>query len=1294
MQLCTISGTVWSFLEGVKNSGSPLPRSVIVSRCVRDTALLSSICQVSRSALALLSVDGSNKPKSAVIAGADRILSFLTATVIELADKGSLNDAQLRILYPFLVEGLKKSTEGSEEGKNGNSKIVFHAGGPTDQWRRSSCMIIAQICRKTKLAKPLLKTLVGSLMSAFVSISGVTSGVSSGTTARGVNSILDAAIEVLTIVAIVAQNQKVAMGPKMLMAIFADISASSNSSIESSSDPSDSSIPAARVGSAYILQCLEIMQKEKGFDTISLFKVLTTTLTAALVTNIAEEMKNDPRYLSPMMASKILAYCITSGLLSDSTIGSILWTILQNNSLLGHIGTGLLKAPAPPTSGRRPRAESFSDDNDGDRKEVLRVLRCVSQRYPSIFDSCVQAAYKAVAASGAGGVEALELEAEKMAVVVDEDDDDDDMQVGLSLADINAEKLAKAALLRQLLSDTFTDAPYRMPSDTGVSLMLSLNNTSPLMRVQALETFAVTLPEECESTPDVKGLAQAASLSLTDYDPVVALAAWNAPVVSRIAFHISPQELLECTMSAYNWWTESMSRVPVRAAKVISMILATLSDKAVSKAICSAITPTVNGNVWLFTSIIKCAIDGISSSGAKEEKNDEGVKVAKKARQLQTHALQCAQLLGAGGIQQMFAGISSAALSEGALPHEIIAASVALSLCGEEVGGVIEMLHTASLSFLSKADDLPVERSFASAYIVFLDDVSKHLASYMAAGQVLATYGLQLCTALSVSLISRYIRISDSKGFKMSEGVITAVKNIIARTKSSSISSDLASHDESTSVSDLVSESSRSLGASEIAARLLLTTLESSNSVVAAMAGLCLGQLYGKNTISVLFRVCMCVQRESNVSADDTRLFSPLRSDGTLSGACGTDFSKSCLQVTARMRSSAVAAIAQYVSVLNLGNNGKTLGAAQSTDLTAAAAVAIGACSDESEMLRSAGLLIAKALSALHPSLKLYPSSSSKFSEDGRKVHTVPMTTVELILLGEYLHGSAAVILGDSQAASAILAKKVFAEPAAGTATGTTTGAVTGVVLLPKKGARSQILFDSLLALATLFGWGNSFICIPIMTAASAAPVDSTWKYVKSLLTQQSGGDANCSRLSSAVMRCLATIHEAKELTQGDVVSCFCELITSADETEKYVRNDVLKVLGEGWAMGFSNDNRSELFAALLKEQVITHWHHHHCYYYYCYAGEVSYAHCLAQLLRPISTVDNTDVRLYSTYTTGPAIRLRGHSSGDQEYSYRPRHRCCSHRRWLRSVHRGVQALLPYSCRWKYLTRQYRCPSL
>jgi hypothetical protein len=485
VQLCTISGTVWSFLEGVKTTGSPLPRSAIVNRCVKDTALLTTICQIARSALTLLSVDGEKKPKTAVITGADRILSFFTATVIEFADKRALDDPQLRALYPFLLEGLKKSTEGMSDDRG--TKMIYRAGGPADQWRRSSCMIIAQICRKTRLAKPLLKSVVGALMYAFVHVSGVSSGGggSSVVITQGTAGFL-AAMEIITIVSVIAQSQKVLMGPKMVMAIFSDISESSNSTRLEEGQSSNS-----RVGSAYLLQCVEILQKERGLDATPLLKVITATLTSALIAPVSIEDKNDlSTFLSPTMASKILTYCIASGMLADSTVAGIVWKILQNNTSLGNLGDSLKAS----VSTRKERAQSFSDDNDGERKEVLRVLRCVSQRYSSIFDACVQAAYKAVRTD----TEVNGDEDEMMSIKNgdDKDDvDDDDIQIGPTTDEMNMEKQAKASSLRRLLTDTFTDAPYRMPSNSGVSLLLSLTNSSPLIRINALETFAATVPK-------------------------------------------------------------------------------------------------------------------------------------------------------------------------------------------------------------------------------------------------------------------------------------------------------------------------------------------------------------------------------------------------------------------------------------------------------------------------------------------------------------------------------------------------------------------------------------------------------------------------------------------------------------------------------------------------------------------------------------------------------------------------------------------------------------------------------
>lgn len=1164
--------TNWTFLGGVKSSGSPLPRSVIVARCVRDNSLLNAICQIARSALALLSVDGNSKPKSAVIAGVDRILSFLTATVIELADKGSLNDEQLRILFPFLSDGLKKSTEGLEGEKNG-SKIIFRPGGCADQWRRSSCMIIAQICRKTKLAKPLLKTLVGSLMTAFVNISGLSSGVSSSTVSGGFNSVFDAAIEVMTVVAIMAQYQKVTMGPKMLMAIFSDISVSSNSSIEVSGS-SDSTTLTTNVGSAYILQCLHNLSTEKGFETSPMFKAFSTTLTAALVTNIADEMKDDPRYLSPMMASKILSYFISTGLLLESTIGSILWTILQNNSLLGHLGTGILTSPIAPPTGRRPRAESFSDDNDGDRKEVLRVLRCASQRYPNIFDQCVQAAYKAVIPS--------DISDDAMVVVVDEDDrdDEDDVQIGQSLAELNAEKSAKATLLRQLLSDTFKDAPYRMPSDTGVSLMLSLNSTSPLFRVQALETFAVTLPDVCESTPDVRGLAQAACLSLTDADHVVAVAAWDSPVLSRISSHVPAQDLLESAINAYNWWSDCMNRVPVRASKVLAVLISSLAEPTFANAICSTQTDafgaTVKGKEWLFVTVLTCAFFGLQVPQKEVVEAAIEIKASPAAKTLQNSALRCAEALGHNSIVELFKdkSVPPSASSGRSAVHEIIALSVAQSLVGQNVNIQFEALHSASLFFISKEKDSSIQRVKAGSYIIFLDLISKRLEALRLTNAQKATLPLQLCSTLSAMMISRYIKVCDHDGSEVSSAVIQALKDLLARCKLCGLSISTVSEGTILAVSDLVKEVSMEASASDVCERLLLTILGSRSASVAALVGTCIGHLFAKKPIVSLLRIALSGKRETGVHADDSRLYSPSgQSPEGPSTSSSSSMSNQHLHVGSQAKASAISALAQYVIAISSSKN-VALSAAQSTMLVAISPVAIGACCDEVEIVRTSGLELSKALSTIRPTLTLHSSATSKATTALSMYHPVTMTVKELIILGEHISGSAAVILNDFQALPMLLAKKIFAESSSGSKS---ESALT---------ARSQILADSLLALATMYGWGKASITIPIITAASAASLNSIWKYLQSLLINQSCANEDTSKLSTALMRCLATVHETSSTVKSEIVSCFCELISKNATKNGDIKKDVLKVLGEGWAIDFTNKDRSKIFTALVHEQV------------------------------------------------------------------------------------------------------------
>ena len=1239
MQLCSISGTVWAFLEGVKNSGSPLPRSVIVARCQKDSALLTTICQVARSALILLSVDGNNKPKSAVVAGADRILSFFTATVIEVADKGSLDDTQLRTLYPFLLEGLKKSSEGSEENKNGGGKVPYRVGGPADQWRRSSCMIIAQICRKTRLAKPLLKNIIGALMYSFVQISGITQGSSGVLTSSQIpNTGLDAALEIITIVSVIAQSQKVSMGPKMLLAMFSDISESSNSSIESSSSSSfssqesnDNSVPAIRIGSSYLLQCIEILQKSKGFDASALIKCITTTLTAALVYQV-EEHKSfaESSFLSPMMASKILAYCIASGMLAESIIGSIVWKILQNNSLLGSVGQGLLtvKTTTSAVNGRKERSESFSDDNDGDRKEVLRVLRCVSQRYPTIFDSCVQAAYNEVKNdnSHTSITEGDEIDVTTIERVLDEDDkdDEDELLIGLSLSDIRLKQEAKASSLRQLLSDTFTHAPYRMPNDNGVSLIISLSHTSSLIREAALETFTLTVPLVCESTPDVRGLAQAASLLLTDSDHLVAISAWNVNSVIRISSHITSQEFFECAFTAFNYWLECTTRLPVRASKVLSAILLGLSESSIAKIICSSeimsLGSVLQGDIWLFVTVLTCAMDVVLLS--VKEDNYETEKGGKRSKALQYTALLCAKLLGDNESLPLFSGISSI-LTENKTPHDsimkkknkskndngivkdsdseenltfdLVAKSIALCLCGADSSSKFQSFHRASLYFSSTSWVTRTSRSKNRTFISFLDSISSHLIAMLMEETTEKTEilkVLQFITALSTSQIIHFIRMSSAKTF-ISLAVITALKNIITRADIIGIS-NIIGNDKLENVPDIIIEGSKNILANDIGGRIILSVLSSEIPSIAALAGLCLGHFYGNNPSFILYRVALSSVTHGGVQCDDLSFYYPLNVTNTVienTDFGAIDFTDSYLEVSPKAKAGAISALSQYISAFNTGVEVFDIDISLSSLLIAIVPLLIGSCCDENKSVRSSAILLGQSLKDLRPQFQLtsQKNKNKQSKENSYLSGMIPMTIIELITFGHIITSSAAVILLDSHTMINVLSQKIFSK----------TESPLGIPGFPTTNMKMKTLSDSLLSLGTFHGWSMPFISIPVLTAASAAPLEMIWSYVQNLLSLESSSISSSTnetknfsykKLSKAIIRCISTAHTASNEVQSSVMKSVCQIIEVADRTDgTYTRDEIFHLLGEGWATKFSNEDRSALFRSLLKEQVRTH---------------------------------------------------------------------------------------------------------
>eukprot|EP00892_Ulva_mutabilis_P002157 jgi/Ulvmu1/11942/UM082_0021.1 len=128
VQISTISGTVFHFLEGTKNTGAVVPRTAIVKRCLKDHALFNQLCAATitaheRGALCRVSA------------------SFHTALVCEtLQAAAPPPDTLLQATIPHLLPGLTPSAH--------------------PHLRAASLAAAACMCACTTLAAPVIAALV------------------------------------------------------------------------------------------------------------------------------------------------------------------------------------------------------------------------------------------------------------------------------------------------------------------------------------------------------------------------------------------------------------------------------------------------------------------------------------------------------------------------------------------------------------------------------------------------------------------------------------------------------------------------------------------------------------------------------------------------------------------------------------------------------------------------------------------------------------------------------------------------------------------------------------------------------------------------------------------------------------------------------------------------------------------------------------------------------------------------------------------------------------------------------
>ena len=169
----------------------------------------------------------------------------------------------------------------------------------------------------------------------------------------------------------------------------------------------------------------------------------------------------------------------------------------------------------------------------------------------------------------------------------------------------------------------------------------------------------------------LQGIAQAASLCLTDDDNAVALAAWTPALLIRVAAHLPYTTLLDCAQAAFSWWGECMTRVPNKAGKVLSAILATISDPVATAVLLGEENSgRLDGLIWIYQMILLCALEGALPIMDKDKDKtttspSSDSSQSKPTRALLTAVTSCAQAIGQAYPQRcsFFAAMSMGILS-------------------------------------------------------------------------------------------------------------------------------------------------------------------------------------------------------------------------------------------------------------------------------------------------------------------------------------------------------------------------------------------------------------------------------------------------------------------------------------------------------------------------------------------------------------------------------------------------------------------------------------------------------
>ena len=142
--------------------------------------LLTTLTSLALSAVRTGNASLKHQQRSAVsaIRGAEAVLSFYTATVVEVLEAAhTVSEAQLRVLYPFLLGGL--GGDSSEDTTQEEALKETRFGPCTTAWKKASCMLVSEVVRLVQLGAPLVKSLIDTIAASIAAARSLDYGVNS-----------------------------------------------------------------------------------------------------------------------------------------------------------------------------------------------------------------------------------------------------------------------------------------------------------------------------------------------------------------------------------------------------------------------------------------------------------------------------------------------------------------------------------------------------------------------------------------------------------------------------------------------------------------------------------------------------------------------------------------------------------------------------------------------------------------------------------------------------------------------------------------------------------------------------------------------------------------------------------------------------------------------------------------------------------------------------------------------------------------------------------------------------------